>query len=245
MKPIGKARPSVVIGICGTLFVSGVFFLGAAPLVVPTAALALSDLKGTEAPKDEAAPETNSSPSLPGGDLLTPGPLIDGGGANAASPAADEAPVDVLRDISAAPEPVRRMRQQLIDAASTGEIERLRPLMGTGDSQTQLMITDEPDPIAMLKSLSGDEEGAEILAIMIDVLSTGFVHVEKGTPDEAYVWPYFAEKSISSLTAPEKVDLMRIVTAGDYQGMLEYGNYSFFRIGISPDGKWKFFTAGD
>ena len=41
------------------------------------------------------------------------------------------------------------------------------------------------------------------------------------------------------------MELLRIITAGDLADMQEYGNYSFYRIGISPDGKWKFFTAGD
>jgi hypothetical protein len=27
--------------------------------------------------------------------------------------------------------------------------------------------------------------------------------------------------------------------------MQEFGGYNFYRLGISPDGKWKFFTAGD
>jgi hypothetical protein len=38
---------------------------------------------------------------------------------------------------------------------------------------------------------------------------------------------------------------LRIVTAGDLAGMEENGNYNFFRAGISPDGKWKFFSGGD
>lgn len=63
------------------------------------------------------------------------------------------------------------------------------------------------------------------------------------TPDEAYVFPYFSGKPLNTLTAPEKVELLRIITAGDLADMQEYGNYSFYRIGISPDGKWKFFTA--
>ena len=32
--------------------------------------------------------------------------------------------------------------------------------------------------------LSGDDEGQEILAILLDVLSTGFVELDKGTPEE-------------------------------------------------------------
>ena len=68
---------------------------------------------------------------------------------------------------------------------------------------------------------------------------------EKGTPEEAYVWPYFTEKPLASLTPPEKVDLFRLLTAGDFAEMEEGGNYNFYRVGITPDGQWKFFVAGD
>lgn len=166
----------------------------------------------------------------------------------ATEPGVDTAvePVDVITDINQAPEPVRRMRQLIVEAAASGDITRLKPLMNPGPNQTLVMTPDsEVDPVEALKALSGDPEGAEILAIMLDILATGFVKVDPGTPDEAYVWPYFAEKSVTTLSPPEKVELLRIVTAGDFADMLELGNYNFFRIGITPDGQWKFFTAGD
>lgn len=155
-------------------------------------------------------------------------------------------PVEVLSDVSKIPAPVARMRELIVEAAASGDIERLRPLLGKGPTQTQVTgVSADEDPIAILKSLSGDQDGVEILAILLDVLSTGFVQVDKGTPQEAYVWPYFAEKPLASLTAPEKVDLFRLVTAGDFADMEEFGSYNFYRVGIMPDGKWKFFIAGD
>ena len=118
--------------------------------------------------------------------------------------------------------------------------------MATGEDQTQVSIGDAPDdPIAALKSLSGDGEGREILAILLDILSTGAARVDPGTADETYVWPYFAEKKLDSLTPPEVVELYRIVTASDVSDMKEFGGYNFYRIGITPAGKWKFFVAGD
>ena len=47
------------------------------------------------------------------------------------------------------------------------------------------------------------------------------------------------------LSPPEKVELLRIVTAGDFADMQEFGGYNFYRVGIAPDGQWKFFVAGD
>lgn len=224
-------------------------------------ALALSELKPlpgqtSESPaKDETPPAPSVDESTEDGPdavigLPEPAPLIDN--QPAATPdasAAEEppaAPVEVIYDIEKAPEPIRRLRQLMVEAAASGDLERLRPLMNPGPNQTQVVLGDnDTDPVELLKSLSGDPDGLEVLAILLDVLSTGFVRVDAGTPDEVYVWPYFAEKPLGTLTAPEKVELLRIVTAGDYDGMLEYGNYNFFRAGISPDGQWKFFTAGD
>ena len=35
------------------------------------------------------------------------------------------------------------------------------------------------------------------------------------------------------------------MTAGDYEDMKNYGAYIFYRVGITPAGKWAFFVAGD
>jgi hypothetical protein len=36
-----------------------------------------------------------------------------------------------------------------------------------------------------------------------------------------------------------------LLTAADYEEMRSYGSYTFFRVGIAPDGRWLFFLAGD
>lgn len=155
-------------------------------------------------------------------------------------------PVEFINDLDTLPEPVKKMRSALVEAAASGDIEKLRPLLGTGTDETQVSVGDAPeDPIAALKSLSGDPDGREVLAILLDIISTGVAHTDKGTPQEAYVWPYFAEKNLDTLSPPEAVELFRIVTAGDVTDMKEFGGYNFYRLGISPDGKWKFFVAGD
>jgi hypothetical protein len=159
---------------------------------------------------------------------------------------APEVPVEFINDFSKLPEPVKKMRIALVEAAATGDVEKLRPLLGTGENQTQFSIGDAPeDPIAALKSLSGDQDGREVMAILLDIISSGAALVDKGTPEEAYVWPYFAEKDLNTLTPPEIVELYRIVTAGDVVDMKEFGGYNFYRLAITPDGKWKYFVAGD
>jgi hypothetical protein len=223
-------------------------------------ALALSELRPGDEPRQ---PEQGQSRAIlqafEGTTLPQPGPAINrsaqaGDAKTTAPPAdpnaaksapADSKPAEIIRDMTKLPAPVKHMREQLVEAAASGDISRLRALMGTGATQTQVMNGEFEDPIETLKSFSGDADGQEILAILLDILSTGAAHFDVGTPDEAYVWPYFAGKQLSTLTPPERVDLLRIVTAGDLAGMEENGNYNFFRAGISPDGKWKFFSGGD
>lgn len=198
----------------------------------------------TQAPSDEDQDQTGGSQTLPMPDSLTNKP--DDKAAVDDTPVQPDIPVEFINNLDTLPEPVKKMRTALVEAAASGDIERLRPLLSSGSDETQVSVGDAPeDPIAALKSLSGDPDGREVLAILLDIISTGAAHTDKGTPQEAYVWPYFAEKNLDTLSPPEAVELFRIVTAGDVADMKEFGGYNFYRLGISPDGKWKFFVAGD
>lgn len=238
-----------------TAAISGLL-AGASLLCLPSSSFALSELQGTKIAQQAPAaqpqtPTTQSQPSpvqtAPAKDAA-PAPSLSNPEQTNKVTAEDtkHAALEVMYDFNKAPEPVRKMREKLVEAAASGDPEKLRPLLSEGAEPTALALgSDNGDPIATIKSVSGDPDGVEVLAIMMDVLNAGFVHVNAGTSDDAYVWPYFAEKPLNTLTLREKVELMRIVTAGDYENMLDAGNYNFFRIGIAPDGKWKFFTAGD
>jgi len=250
------------------LFAAGLLILlpSALPIAVGPAH-ALSEIKREELP----APATTPAPddekpeqAVPVPDPVAPAqdaePGEDGGQepADTTEPEApdpgaagsqdeDAGPVpDVLYDVEALPEPVQRMRSLILEATKTGDIEKLRPLIGLGDDQTQLSVTDlDSDPIEHLRSLAGDEGGQEILAILEEVLSAGYVHLDVGTPEELYVWPYFFAVPLDTLSAPQRVELFKIVTAGDYEEMKNFGAYIFYRVGITPEGRWAFFVAGE
>lgn len=158
----------------------------------------------------------------------------------------DAPPPPVVYDLDKLPEPVKRMHGLIIEACKTGDIEKLRPLIGSGDSMTQLSLGDiDGDPITFLKGLSGDSDGQEILAILEEVLSAGYVHVDTGTPQELYVWPYFFALPLDKLDPRQRVELFKLVTASDYDDMKQFGAYIFYRVGITPTGQWLFFVAGD
>ncbi|MCP4182195.1 MAG: hypothetical protein GY761_02605 [Hyphomicrobiales bacterium] len=153
---------------------------------------------------------------------------------------------EIRRDLASLPFPVRRMRELILEVALSGDIEKLRPLIGYGDDVTMLSLGGiEEDPLIFLKSLAGDENGHEILAILAEVLETGYVLMDEGTNRELYVWPYFFAWPLDKLTPRQKVELYRLITHGDYEDMESFGAYIFYRLGITPRGRWRFFVAGD
>ena len=63
--------------------------------------------------------------------------------------------------------------------------------------------------------------------------------------NEIFVWPYFTQVDLTQLTKTQLVELFELVTAGDYQRMVGNGSYDFYRVGLSPEGRFEFFVAGD
>jgi hypothetical protein len=225
-------------------------------------AFALSEIKREElpAPISPAPSDDGTENTVPFPDPVQPQGTDQPVDPEKTGPAEPEAPAgaeqpdseatgplpEVIYDLERLPPEVKRMRELLVEAAKSGDIEKLRPLIGLGDEMTQLSLAGfEGDPIEYLKSLSGDDEGREILAIMEEVLSAGYVHLDAGGAEELYVWPYFFAIPLDRLDARQHVELFKIVTAGDYEDMKTFGSYIFYRLGITPDGRWAFFVAGE
>jgi hypothetical protein len=205
-------------------------------------------------PVDQVPLPDAASPAVPDEEPVAPAdpnsiePGDDGAPEQQAEPDGDpDEPVpEVQYDLSKLPEPVRRTHDLLLEACKSGDVEKLRPLIATGENGTQLSFGGvDGDPIAYLKNLSADKEGREILAILEEVLTAGYVHMDPGSPNEMYVWPYFFAVPLDRLTPAQRVELFKIVTANEYEDMVTYGSYIFYRAGITPDGRWSFFVAGD
>ena len=153
---------------------------------------------------------------------------------------------DVFYDPGLLPDPVRAMRDKILEAALSGDIEKLRTVIQMNETPPAFSFgEDNGDPIGAMKSQSNDGEGREVMAILAEVLEAGYVHVDKGTPQEMYVWPYFAQYPVTELSPPQTIELFKIVTSFEYNEMKEFGAYNFYRVGIGPDGTWHFFVAGD
>jgi hypothetical protein len=176
------------------------------------------------------APVTGTAPEpLP----APPVPLPE----QSASPA--PAP-DVLYDLSQLPPPVQKMLEAIVVAAQSGDIEKMRPVLESNELKPMVAAAAVNDPIAFWKKASADGAGREVLAGLLNVLSTGFVRVKEGK-EEMYVWPYFAETDLTTLTPPQAVDLYRMLPAAQAVSMQRSGKYSYYRVGIAADGVWHYF----
>ena len=257
---------------CGMLLLAALF--SATPVTRVAAAalpeqLALSEIKNEEVPSPGAvtSPAEPANPGVvvptpePVTPAVEPGDVIEPSTENPDQPSGEETPsgdparpnVDpsapvpaVEYDLTKLPAPVKELHDKLVAAAMEGKVEGLRPMLRSGDDGTQLSLGGvDGDPIAFIKSLAGDEGGQEILAILLEVLEAGYVHLSPGTPEELYVWPYFFAVPLDKLTDMQRVELFKLVTSGDYEDMKSFGAYIFYRVGISPDGQWRFFLAGE
>ena len=150
----------------------------------------------------------------------------------------------ILRDDAILPEAVGRIRAAMLAAAMSGDIEALRIPVEMNEIAPMLAKEKVPDPVAYWRTISGDGQGREIMAIMVELLRTGFVRKAAGTGDEMYVWPYFAEIPLHALTPTQEVELLTLVTPERLKAMQLSGKYDHYRIGIAHDGTWHFFWNG-
>jgi hypothetical protein len=227
--------------IAGTAFAAMIGVVHAAPSGKPVQTETIT------VPRDGET--SGAMPEIPPGETQSGEPSEaeppDAPGNGTTGPASAEPPPTIEYDMEKLPVPVRRLREQILEAAKTGDIEKLRPIVDANDEPPQFGFTQADDPIAYLKSQSGDAEGREILAILSEVLEAGYVHVDVGTTEEMYIWPYFARYPLDKLTAPQMVEMFKLLTAGDYEDMKSYGTYLFYRLGITPTGEWSYFVEGD
>lgn len=152
---------------------------------------------------------------------------------------------EIHTDLSILPERVKIMHDRILEAARSGDIQALHPVVEMNELKPTISFGGESDPIAYWKQTSGDGQGREILAILSEILEMPFARTDTGTSNEMYVWPYLAVLSPKKLTPAQQVDLYRLMSPEDVKTMKEAGDYIHYRLGLGRDGTWHFFVAGD
>lgn len=172
--------------------------------------------------------------------LFVAAAMISGPGA-----ATEPAPLHVEYDAEALPEPVRRMWDAIREAAMTGDIDEMLPVLESNELPPLISRKPVSGPIAHWRKISSDGKGHDVLAAMLDALEAGYVRVKQTGSDPVYVWPYFAEVPLKTLTPSQLVELHRVVSPEQIATMRKAGRYTHYRIGIGTDGTWHYFLRDD
>ena len=104
-------------------------------------------------------------------------------------------------DTGPLPAPVEEMRQGILAATHSGNIEDLREPLDWNELKPEVAAPAGEDPIAYWKKTSADGNGREILAALADILPMRAAELPLGKDLEnniIYVWPYLAEMDLGN-----------------------------------------------
>ncbi len=146
------------------------------------------------------------------------------------------------------PVPVEEMRDAILAATRSGEIEDLKVPLDWNELKPDVAATTVDDPIAYWKKTSADGEGREILAVLANILAMRPAELPLGNDLEnntIYVWPYLAEAKLDALSPSEQVDLLRLVSPEKAKAMRTAKKWTWWRLTIGADGTWHSFRKAE
>ncbi|MFN3889076.1 MAG: hypothetical protein ACK4MV_01675 [Beijerinckiaceae bacterium] len=148
------------------------------------------------------------------------------------------------RDLGLLPERVRAMRDLILEAAQSGDIEELRPAIERNETLPIFSTGAErprtfADAIDFLKKRSFDGQGRETLAIVAAIFEQSYVKITRG-PAVTYEWPAFGKEHSDD----ERREIWRCMRFADLASSTD-APPKIERIGVGADGTWHYFVAGD
>ena len=155
------------------------------------------------------------------------------------------------------PDKVRDMRDAILAAAATGDVEALRTPLEWNELKPEVSARATDDPIAYWRQVSGDGQGREILAILSAVIEAGHAVRQVGgkagvagggkgaAKTEVYVWPRFAEADLDKLSPADEVALYRLIKPAELKAMRQKRRWTWYRLLIGADGTWHSFQRED
>ena len=152
--------------------------------------------------------------------------------------------VGLGRGNSELPPGVAEMREAILAAARSGNLDELLIPIQWNELPPDFGALSVRKTIAAWKKQSPDKSGREWLARLINLLESPYAVLRQG-PDiennKVYVWPYFAEVTLDSLKPSLQVELLRLVPAVEAQRMKAGGGYDGWGLVIGADGTWHAF----
>ncbi len=151
-------------------------------------------------------------------------------------------------DLSRLPPLVADMRRRILEAAASGDIERLRSPIDRNEIRPILEPrgTHPPglDPIELLRQRSFDGKGLETLSLLTAVFEAPYV-VQKIGVFISYVWPSYVLRPILPPTFEDLRRMWRCVRFVDANKTDAQGFPLMQRGGIGADGTWHYFWGGE
>ena len=161
---------------------------------------------------------------------------------------------DTAAAAPALPRAVEQTRSAVLAAADARDYDRLEALAdpeqfqytyGGGErrpAEYWRFVEREPPPPGDFATPTPAEALAAILRMPYTI-----VEVPGSLADarRIYVWPFAYDAEIGALTAEEREILAPIMTENEIRKTIQFGQYLDWRAGITPDGRWIFFVAGD
>ncbi len=147
-----------------------------------------------------------------------------------------------LKDL---PQPVLEMRDAILTAVQTGNIEDLQTALEWNELSPDLGFEQTEDPIAQWKTKSKSGHAYEILAILADLLAGPPARLPIGRDlenNDVFVWPFVSELDPKKLTPAQNVLLYRITPSKFADEFHQTGTWNWYRLAIGADGTWHMFA---
>jgi hypothetical protein len=146
------------------------------------------------------------------------------------------------------PPHVADLRDVILSAARSGNIDELKSAFEVSGSVPDLGISPRSDPIKTLKDRSADRNGRDTLAALVEILEMSPAALPLGNDIEnnlVYVWPYVSTRPLDKLTPSEEVDLYRLVTPAEATEMRAKKRWLWWQLAIAADGTWMLFKKAN
>jgi hypothetical protein len=148
----------------------------------------------------------------------------------------------------ALPPAVAAMRDAILEAVQTGDIEDLKAALDLNELKPELAAEVVPDPVAFWRKASADGTGHDILATLGTLFELPHTVQPLGKDPEntgLFIWPAFADRPLAQLSMDEDAQLARLEPPDRVQRMKADGRYTGWRLVIGADGVWHSFRRYD
>jgi hypothetical protein len=133
------------------------------------------------------------------------------------------------------PQRVSEMRRAILRAAVACDYERLEALAFEGGTMFAHSFGGDSTPAAYWRDL--EEGGEEPMGMLVRTLALPYAR-----EGDVYVWPSAASEQATGF---DWMALEGLYSDEEIASFINYGSFMGWRVGITEEGDWRFFVAGD